>query len=117
MKKQPKFTKITEAEYNVAKWLLMTQKPAQAARTLGRSHVTLSHIAKSTDLEHYRQIVAELSKKQKAREIGRTPKEDIATEESTVSVPTEDLAKMFTLLAEISEKLDRVAVPKRSIFR
>lgn len=118
MKKQPKFKQLTMADYTLIV-TVMTLNPdknnATIAKLVGRSHPTVANIRRSTSWSDYKAITKGITAKNKAVKASKTPKP--TTGPATLSVPTEDLAKMFTLLAEISEKLDRVAVPKRSLFR
>ena len=120
MKKQPKYKHLTEQEYFAAKWMLTNKNKSEAAKAMGRSSATMTYIDRSTSYEDYRNILTELNKKNQANKAARaakTPKPVFNDPTPTyVSVPSEDLAKMFSLLAEISEKLDRVVVPKRKFF-
>jgi len=120
MKKQAKFKHLTEQEYAAAKWMLTNKNKSQVAKTLGRSTATLSYIDRSTSYEDYRRILSELNertKAQKAAKVAQAPKaSDYIPVEQTISVPAEDMAKLFTLIAEIDKKLDQVVVAKRRFF-
>lgn len=117
MKKQAKFKHLTEQEYAAAKWMLTNKNKSQVAKTLGRSTATLSYIDRSTSYQNYRRILSELNERTKAQKAARSVTQRYSDPvEQTISVPAEDMAKLFTLIAEIDKKLDQVVVAKRRFF-
>lgn len=119
MKKQPKFKHITETEYAAAKWMLTQKNKSQVAKTLGRSTATMTYIDRSTSYQNYRDILTDINARNQANKAARAAKptpSPVLAEEGVARVDTADLAKLFTLIAEISDKLDQVIVPKRRFF-
>lgn len=109
-KKQPKYKALDETEFNTIKGiinLLPGKSINSISKMVGRSNPTVLYISKSDNYKAYKDLLASVNSKSKPKP---------SPEPQTIQVPSEDMAKLFTLLAEISEKLDRVAIPKRKFF-
>ena len=111
-KKAPKFKFLTDKEFGEIKTLLAYKGMTTplAVKLTGRSQPTISYIKRSDDYEAYKNILREVESRKATKPVATTPQPQ---PEDDLRVLLQNISNQY---AEISEKLDLVAVPKRRFF-